>query len=203
MQAEPATANTIDFVYADNQQDKPAPSAGPNYGADRSGDEPLLYSQNYDYGSDDGDAVSAHYIAVSLYNAINDLNGDVAGNLLNSYRILGRIGDEIISAIKAPLSALGLGADPFAQVQLDGGVVAVADNGGHDDDTLRRSDINRIIALAQLFFSIDYLPYYILALIAYALFALVRAWHGMRNEVRSEPLHAAGSRSERDRDAAA
>jgi hypothetical protein len=165
-EARPATENTADpaaFLYHS--------------------DDTLLRSDN----DADDDAVSPHDIAVAMYYAIYDINSDIAGDLLASYRAIGRIREEIITAIKTPLSAIGVGNDPFTQLQAGVNGAGLDDNGDHYDDSIHRNDIDKIMMLIQRLFSLDFLPYYLFALGLYVLFALFRRF--VRQAGRPGSLH--------------
>jgi hypothetical protein len=195
LQTQPADVANFADDYDAQRQPADANSFDPLDRPDRSSDRLLQHSAN-----DDDDAISAHYIAIAMYDAIFGINADLAGDLLTSYRLISRLGNDVITAIKVPFTAIGLGNDPFTQLQADTASPTILDNAEHLDDSIHRSDINRIIVLINLLFSLDYLPYYIFIFGVYVLYAVLRARHAMRQSARSGSVPPTATRSARHRD---
>jgi hypothetical protein len=145
-------------------------------------------------GTNDEAYTSVHDIAVALYSAISDINSDVAADLLTSYRAISRVRGGIIAAIEVPLNAIGVSN----LTQVDVTSAALADD-DHFDDSIHKSDLDRLITLIQSLFSLDVLPYYISVLGVYIIFAAlraaIRATHALRRRrIAISARSAAGSR---------
>jgi hypothetical protein len=119
------------------------------------------------YGANDNDSVSEHNIALSLYFVIDDINENVAGDLLTSYHAISRITGDITAAIN---TTIGLSSDnSFPQVGEANDELS-SHNSRYDTT---RNGINFGIWIRFLS-SIDSLPYYIVIVMLYIIVKMLR-----------------------------
>ena len=137
------------------------------------------------HGTDDEDVTSVQDVAVALYRTIYDVNSDVAGDLLTSYRAISRVRRDIIAAIEVPLNAVGVSNLTTVSVVPS----ALADDDRYDD-SFRKSDLDRLISRLQHLFSLDALPYYLCIFGVYVVFVAFRATVRATSRSRHSARHS-------------